>query len=103
VQTPKPSKLELYLEILRSVEGRKPAKIESIKRRTNLDDAFVNHAVSFLEKQNLVEKSANKSEAAYKSTDKGDRLSRYFTELANGDLFCMLPDNVACKERYSEE
>lgn len=102
MQAPKPSKLELYLEILRSVEGKKPAKIEAIKRRTNLDDAFVSHAVDFLEKQNLVEKRTSKDQAAYKSTDRGERLSRYFLELSHGDLYFIYPNDVACKERYPE-
>lgn len=102
VQAPKPSKLELYLEILRSVEGKKPNKIEAIKRRTNLDDSFVSHAINFLEKQNLVEKRTNKDQATYKSTNRGERLSRYFIELAHGDLYFIYPNDMACKERYPE-
>jgi predicted transcriptional regulator len=100
VETPKPSKLELYLEILKSIESKKSTKIEVIQKRTNLDEAFVNHAVSFLEKQNLVEKGNIKSQASYKSTERGERLSRYFTELAQGDLFCLIPKDATCTNEH---
>jgi predicted transcriptional regulator len=99
MQAPRLSKLEIYLEILKIIEGKKPTKLEAIKKRTNLDDDFVNHAVDFLERQNLVEKRTFKDNTTYKSTDRGERLSRYFTELAQNDLF-MLHNSVTCKERY---
>ncbi|MGD6935195.1 MAG: hypothetical protein ACQCN5_13425 [Candidatus Bathyarchaeia archaeon] len=104
MQPTKPSKLELYLEILRAIETKKPTKLESIKKRTNLDENFVNHAVSFLEKQHLVEKRASKDQApSFRSTLRGERLSRYFMELSQGSFFCVLPPDATYQsERYPQ-
>lgn len=95
MQSTKPSKLEIYLEILRSIDTKKPTKLESIKRRTHLEIAFLNHAVNFLEKQNLLTKRNNNNQPSIRSTLRGERLTRYFMELATGTFFYVLPHDTA--------
>jgi predicted transcriptional regulator len=95
MQSYKLSKLEIYLEILRSIDTKKPTKIESIKRRTNLDLNFLNHAVTFLEKQNLLTKRNTNNQPSIRSTLRGERLTRYFMELATGTFFYALPHDTA--------
>ncbi len=103
MQPHKSSKLELYLEILRSIETKKPTKLESIKRRTNIDENFLNHAVVFLEKLNLVTKRSINNQLSIRSTLRGERISRYLTELAHGTFFYVLPNDATCpNERYPQ-
>lgn len=103
MQSIKPSKLELYLEILQSIETKKPTKLESIKKRTNLDPNFLNHAVTFLEKQNLVTKRNTNNQPSIRSTQRGERLTKYFSELSTGTFFYVLPhDSAIHNERNSQ-
>lgn len=103
MQPTKPSKLEQYLEILKTIENKNPIKLDSIKKLTNLNENFLSHAVTFLEKQHLIEKRNNKDQTAYKSTQRGQRLNRYFNELATGTFFYVLPHDTTCPdERYPE-
>jgi predicted transcriptional regulator len=78
--TQKPSKLELYVEILRSLEKLQSSNILSIHEATNIEQAFLRRAMSFLEAQNLVRKESVENEAVYTVTQRGDRVSRYFTQ-----------------------
>jgi predicted transcriptional regulator len=80
VPTQKPSKLELYVEILRSLEKLQSSNILSIQEATNIEQAFLRRAMSFLEAQNLVRKESVENEAFYTVTPRGDRVSRYFTQ-----------------------
>ncbi len=77
--TQKPSKLELYIEILRSLERLQSSNILSIHEATNIEQAFLKRAMSFLEAQNLIRKENVENEAFYMTTPRGDRVSRYFT------------------------
>ncbi len=77
--TVKPSKLELYVEILRSLEKLQSSNILSIQEATNIEQAFLRRAMPFLEAQNLVQKESIENEAFYSVTPRGDRVSRYFT------------------------
>lgn len=90
----KMSKLELYLEILKTLENKKPSKLALIRQKTNLDSAFVKQAMSFLEKQNLVEKRNIKNGAVYKSTPRGERITRYFMGQIRGQFGYMISDDV---------
>jgi predicted transcriptional regulator len=102
MQPTKPSKLELYLEILKTIENKNPIKLESIKKLTNLNENLLSHAVTFLEKQHLIEKRNNKNQT-YTSTQRGQRLHRYFTELTTGTFFYVLPHDTTCQdERYPQ-
>jgi predicted transcriptional regulator len=98
----KPSKLELFLEILKSLENKKASKLAVIRRRTNLDNAFIKQAISFLEKQNLVEKRTIKNKTVYKNTSRGERINRYFIEQNQGREFAyVISDDVTYNsQRY---
>jgi predicted transcriptional regulator len=80
MQTQKPSKLELYVEILRSLEKLQSSNILSLQEATNIEQAFLSHATRFLESQNLVRKENVENEAFYMITPRGDRVSRYFMQ-----------------------
>jgi predicted transcriptional regulator len=80
MQTQKPSKLELYIEILRSLEKLQSSDILSLHEATNIEQAFLTRAMSFLESQNLVRKESVENQAYYTVTARGDRVSRYFTQ-----------------------
>ena len=91
----KPSKLEQYLEILKALEHKKASQLAMIRRKTNLDSAFVKQAMSFLEKQNLVEKRTIKNKTVYKNTSRGERINRYFMEQNQGKEFAyVITDDV---------
>ncbi len=98
----KPSKLELYLEILKALENKKASQLALIRRKTNLDSAFVKQAMSFLEKQNLVEKRTIKNKTVYKNTSRGERINRYFMEQNQGREFAyVISDDVTYNsQRY---
>lgn len=78
--TQKPSKLELYVEILRSLEKLQSSNIISIHEATNIEQAFLRRAMCFLEAQNLVRKESVENESFYSVTARGDRVSRYFAQ-----------------------
>jgi predicted transcriptional regulator len=74
----KPSRLELYIEILSSLEQLRSSNFITIQEKTKVEQAFLKHAMSFLEKQNLVRKENAEDEIVYMTTERGDRVSRYF-------------------------
>ncbi len=76
--SPKPSKLELYIEILKALQQHKASKLVDIRERTNVDDEFLERAIAFLQKQNLVEKTNLKNTTVYKNTPRGERVTNYF-------------------------
>jgi predicted transcriptional regulator len=76
----KPSKLELYVEILRSLEKLQSSNILSIQEATNIEQAFLRRAMSFLEAQNLVRRESVQNDTVYMTTPRGDRISRYFAQ-----------------------
>jgi predicted transcriptional regulator len=78
LQSPKPSKLELYIEILKALQQHKASKLVDIQERTNVDDEFLERAIVFLEKQNLVEKKNLKNTTVYTNTPRGERVTNYF-------------------------
>ena len=80
MQSQKPSKLELYVEILRSLEKLQSSNIISLQEATNIEQAFLTRAMIFLEAQNLVRKESVENQAYYTVTPRGDRVSRYFTQ-----------------------
>jgi predicted transcriptional regulator len=77
--TEKPSKLELYIEILRSLEKLQSSNILTIQEATNIEQTFLRRAMAFLEAQNLIRKENIENDTVYMTTPRGDRVSRYFT------------------------
>lgn len=80
MQNQKPSKLELYVEILRSLEKLQSSNILTIHEATNIEQAFLKRAMPFLEAQNLIRRESVENETFYTTTARGDRVSRYFTQ-----------------------
>jgi predicted transcriptional regulator len=78
VPNSKPSRLELYIEILSSLEQLRQSNFITIQEKTKLEQAFLKHAMTFLENQNLVKKESVEDEIVYMTTERGDRVSRYF-------------------------
>jgi predicted transcriptional regulator len=74
----KPSKLELYIEILSSLEKLHSSNLITIQEQTNIEQAFLKRAMTFLENQNLVRKENIDNQVIYMTTERGDRVSRYF-------------------------
>lgn len=74
----KPSRLELYIEILRSIEKLRSSNLITIQEETNVEQAFLAHAIHFLETQNLVQKERVDNQDLYMTTPRGDRINRYF-------------------------
>jgi predicted transcriptional regulator len=74
------SRLELYMEILRSLEKLRCSNLLTIQEETNVEQAFLEQAMAFLEKQDLVEKENIANETFYKTTPRGSRVNRYFSQ-----------------------
>ena len=105
MQNPKPSKLELYLEILKALKQHKASRLADIQQKTSVDDAFLKHAIVFLEKQNLVEKSDLKNVTVYRNTERGDRVTNYFTAQPQSALrqefAYLIPNDATCTNTTS--
>jgi predicted transcriptional regulator len=80
MESQKPSRLELYIEILRSLEKLKVSNIISLQEATNIGHAFLHHAMAFLEKQDLIKKENIGNEVIYTTTPRGGRVAAYFGE-----------------------
>lgn len=78
MQTQKLSRLELYVEILKSLETLQTANLLDIQEKTSLEQAFLKQAMSFLETQGLVKKTNTGDKTIYESTLRGDRVAQYF-------------------------
>jgi predicted transcriptional regulator len=76
VPTEKLSRLELYLEILKSIETL--SDIADIQEKTNVDGKVLQNAIAFLEKQNLIEKENDGKQVLYRNTESGIKVSRFF-------------------------
>ena len=81
MESQKHSRLELYLEILKSLEELKKPSLVDIKEKTNAEETFLNHAMVFLEKQDLIRKENAENRIVYLNTPRGDRVTRYFKEM----------------------
>jgi hypothetical protein len=78
VVSQKMSRLELYVEILKSLELMRFSNLADIQEKTKVDDAILQSAMCFLEKQNLVSRENIENDIIYKSTPQGNRITRYF-------------------------
>jgi len=78
VKTQRPSRLELYIEVLASLEELQVANLLTLQEKTQIGPAFLKHAISFLEKQDLIRKENVGTQTLYKATPRGERVTRYF-------------------------
>ncbi len=102
MRTQKLSRLELYLEILKSLEALQTANIIDLQAKTDIAQAFLEKAMCFLEAQGLVKKKSIDNATVYESTLRGDRVARYFMvktqEVPPEDISCTASNDVACSE-----
>ncbi len=92
----RPSRLELYLEILNSLDQLQVANAITIQEKAKVGRAFFKHAMDFLEKQDFILKENVEGETVYRITARGDRVSRYFSVQAKETNMAM--PNEACAE-----
>ncbi|MGD6852473.1 MAG: hypothetical protein ACQCN6_10490 [Candidatus Bathyarchaeia archaeon] len=76
------SRLELYLEILSSLEKLRCSNLITLQEETELERAFLEQALAFLEKHDLVQKGTIENQIVYSTTLRGERITRYFTHKA---------------------
>ena len=107
MHNPKPSKLELYIEILKALQQHKASKLVDIQERTNVDDECLERAIVFLEKQNLVEKKNLKNKTVYQNTPRGERVTNYFVsqsrDLTRQDFAYLLPNEETANDTSIHE
>ena len=76
------SKLEMYIDILKVLEGSGPMKLTHIMYETNVNCKVLNEYLDFLIKQSLVEeRKIGEKRAVYALTQKGITVLKYFEEL----------------------
>jgi predicted transcriptional regulator len=78
----KHSKLELYLEILSSLEKLRCSNIITLQEEIEVEQAFLEHALAFLEKHDLIQKDKIENRTVYSITLRGERITKYFTHKA---------------------
>jgi predicted transcriptional regulator len=78
VKTQKPSRLELYIEVLATLEKLQASNLIAIQEKAKIGQAFLKHAINFLEKQDMIKKESRGNEIVYLITSRGDRVTRYF-------------------------
>jgi predicted transcriptional regulator len=78
VKTQRPSRLELYIEILASLEELQTANFITLQEKTQICQTFLKQAIDFLEKQDLIKVEKIKNDTVYSATAQGERVTRYF-------------------------
>jgi predicted transcriptional regulator len=76
------SKMEMHLDILRTLAQKGPLKLTHIMYKANVNCCVLKEFLDFLTKQNLIEeKTLRKERIVYKITEKGLTVLKYFREL----------------------
>jgi len=76
------SKMEMYIDILKVLEGPRPLKLTHIMYETNVNCKVLNEYLGFLIKQDLVEeRKIGEKRVAYSITQKGITVLKNFEEL----------------------
>jgi predicted transcriptional regulator len=76
------SKMEMHLDILRTLAQKGPLKLTHIMYKANVNCCVLKEYLDFLTKQNLIEeKTLRKERIVYKITEKGLTVLKYFREL----------------------
>jgi predicted transcriptional regulator len=73
------SRLELYIEILNSIEELQASSLLTLQEKNQIEKGFLLHAIDFLEKQGLIQKEYVGDNAIYSTTTRGERVTRYFS------------------------
>jgi len=89
------SKMEIHLDILRTLAQKGPLKLTHIMYKANVNCSVLKEYLDFLTQQELVEeKTIKKERIVYTITEKGLTVLKYFRELQ-----IMLPINEENKAR----
>ena len=76
------SKMEMHLDILRTLAQKGPLKLTHIMYKANVNCCVLKEYLDFLTLQNLVEeKTLRKERIVYEITEKGLTVLKYFREL----------------------
>ena len=76
------SKMEMYLDILKTLAKKGPLKLTHIMYKANVNCSVLKEYLDFLIQQNLIEEKAlRKERIIYKITQKGLTVLKYFREL----------------------
>jgi predicted transcriptional regulator len=77
----KPSKLEVYLEILKTLKEQGHPKPSGLTYKTKIDPQIIDDRLGFLVKQGLVTKVCVGKRVTYKITRRGSNVLKYFKNL----------------------
>jgi predicted transcriptional regulator len=72
------SRLELYVEILKTLETMQSASLLDIQEKASVERTFLTHALPFLEAQGLIKRVKVQNEIIYETTLRGERVTKYF-------------------------
>lgn len=76
------SKMEIHLDILKTLAQKGPLKLTHIMYKANVNCSVLKEYLDFLTQQNLVEeKTLRKERIVYEITEKGLTVLKYFREL----------------------
>ena len=76
------SKMEMYLDILKTLAQKGPLKLTHIMYKANVNCSVLKEYLDFLTLQKLVEEKAlRKERIVYEITEKGLKVLKYFREL----------------------
>jgi len=80
------SKLEMHIDILKSLAGHGPLKLTHIMYKANINCSVLKEYLDFLIQHNLVEEQTlqgkrNKTRVVYAITERGRTVLKYFREL----------------------
>jgi len=76
------SKMEMYLDILKTLAKKGPLKLTHVMYKANVNCSVLKEYLNFLIQQKLVEeKSLRKERIVYEITEKGLTVLKYFREL----------------------
>ena len=76
------SKMEIYLDILKTLAKKGPLKLTHIMYKANVNCSVLKEYLDFLIQQQLVEEKAlRKERIVYEITEKGLTVLKYFREL----------------------
>ena len=77
------SKLEMYIAILKTIGQQRLLQLTTIHEKTNVDLGYLKERIAFLVEQGLVEQRNTGSEVAYKNTNRGINMLKYFKQHEN--------------------
>ncbi len=76
----KPSKLEIYIGILKTIDQQRLPQLATIQDKTNVSIDYLRERVAFLVYRGLVEQKTSGDQVAYKNTRRGMSVLKYFEE-----------------------